>query len=310
MRLLFPVVEVTRLLSNLIKSGFVAFSRDDTLVIDTNKNHVIENVNNVLTEEMSVTQETAEEALAAALIRDVGLDDDMDEKSQLTNLSDVTGGVLGISEEEAIQKSEEILNQAKQEAEDIVNQAHEEAEQMRAAAYDEAEMVKQQAKDEGYQQGYEEGREQIRAEYDIKKQQLEEQIAENEHFLQEKEKSLVVETEHKMVELLSKLIPTITGISIENEKEALFYMINVAMRNLENSSKFVIRVSSEDYEMLTSRKNEIYGALNPNIDLEIFEDAKLDAMQCLIDTDNGIVDVSLDVQLNNLIKALKLMIQE
>lgn len=310
MRLLFPVVEVTRSLSNLIKSGFVAFSRDDTLVIDTNKNHVIENVNNVSTEEMLVTQETAEEALAAALIRDVGLDDDVDDKSQLTNLSDVAGGVLGISEEEAIQKSEEILNQAKQEAEDIVNQAHEEAEKMRAAAYDEAEMLKQQAKDEGYQQGYEEGREQISAEYDIKAQQLEKQIVENELFLKEKEESLVVETERKMVELLCKLIPTITGISIENEKEALFYMINGAMRNLENSSRFVIRVSSEDYEMLMSRKKEIYGALNPNIDLEIFEDAKLDAMQCQIDTDNGIVDVSLDVQLNNLIKALKLMIQE
>ena len=57
-------------------------------------------------------------------------------------------------------------------------------------------------------------------------------------------------------------------------------------------------------------KDNIYGALNPGIKLEIFEDSKLSKMQCLIETDNGIVDLSLDVQLGNLKKALKMMIKE
>ena len=82
------------------------------------------------------------------------------------------------------------------------------------------------------------------------------------------------------------------------------------MQDLDNSKHFVIKVSSNDYEELLERKDEIYGALNPAIEMEIFEDAKLTAMQCLIETDNGIVDVSLDVQLDNLITALKLMVKE
>ena len=87
-------------------------------------------------------------------------------------------------------------------------------------------------------------------------------------------------------------------------------MINVAMHDLDNSKHFVVKVSGDDYEDIAERKEEIYGALNPNIDIEIFEDAKLLPMQCLIETDNGIVDISLDVQLDNLKKALKLMVQE
>ena len=82
------------------------------------------------------------------------------------------------------------------------------------------------------------------------------------------------------------------------------------MHDLDNSKHFVIKVSEADYEELLERKAEIYGALNPAIHMEIFEDAKLSAMQCLIETDNGIVDISLDVQLDNLITALKLMIVE
>lgn len=309
MKLLFPVVEVTRLLSNLIKSGFVAFSKNNALVIDTNKNHIIENIENSLSQEMKAEEESAEEALAAALIRDVGLDEELMEGS-VTLAAGMSGESFGISEEEAEKQSEEILLKAKQEAEEIVNQAHKEAEQMRAAVYDEVENIRQQAHEEGYQAGYSDGNSQIVAEYEEKKVKLDAQFAENEQLLIEREKALIAKTEHKMVDLLCRFIPSITGVSIENERNVLLHMINTAMRDLENSDKFVIRVSCDDYEMLSERKNEIYGALNPSIELEIYEDARLESMQCLIDTDNGMVDVSLDVQLNNLIKALKLLTQE
>lgn len=302
--MLFPVVEVTRLLSNLIKSGFVAFSREDAVVIDANKNHIIESIDSLGDMEIAASEETEEEALAAALIRDVGLDEDLEDGESAM----LFGNGMNISEDEAKSKAEEILAAARQEADDIVNQAHEEAEQMHSVAYDEAIEIKQQAQEEGYQKGYLEGKEQADLEYEKKIAQLNEKMIENEQILVDKEKTLIEQTEHKMVDILCQLIPAITGVSIENEKNVLLYMINMAMHDLDNSTKFVIRVSSDDYGALLEQKDKIYGARNPNIALEIFEDAKLQTMQCLIDTDNGIVDISLDVQLNNLIKALKLMI--
>lgn len=293
-------------MSNLFKSGFVAFSKEDALVIDTNRNRIIESIDASLPYETAAAEESEEDVLAAALIRDVGLDEESGDAmaSLVPDFSEVSDG---FSEEEIQEKSEELLVSAKKDAEEIINQAHEEAERLRAAAYDEAEQIKQQSREEGYQAGYCEGEKQALEEYEEKKAQYDARLAENEQYLDEKEAALVTETEHKMVDLLCQFIPKITGISIEGERDVLLYIINMAMHDLDNSTKFVIRVSSKDYAMLSERRNEIYGALNPGIELEIFEDAKLSPMQCLIDTDNGMVDVSLDVQLNNLIKALKLM---
>jgi flagellar assembly protein FliH len=301
-------VEVTRLLSNLIKSGFVAFSQDDTLVIDANKNKIIEQIDDTV-KKQEMLEQSEEEALAAALIRDMGLDGDLDEAGELAVDEDVLS-FREMSEEEQQQKVDDILAQAKHDAEEIVSKAHEEAEQMRAAAFDEIQTLKQQAKEEGHQEGFSEGSQQALEECEKKKAQLEEQISQNEIFLKEREEQLVLDSSNKMVELLCQLIPKLVGVSVEKERDVLLHLINQAMRNIDDSNHFVIRVSGQDYADLSSRKEEIYGALNPGVNLEIFEDAKLSSLQCQIETDNGLVDVSLDAQLDNLIKSLKLLIQE
>lgn len=305
--MLFPAVEVMRLLSNLIKSGFVAFSQDNTLVINANENKIIKGIEESTEETAASMEKSAEEALAEVMIHDAGLDTVLEEETDLltmdtADIQDVSSKLPGLADG--------IVEAARKEADEIVARAHGEVEKIRAEAYDEAQSIKKQAREEGYQEGYREGIAAARNECEEKKAELEKQMRESAAGLKEKEKALVTTTERKMVELLCQLIPAITGVAIDNQKDVLFYMINAAMRDLDNSKHFVIKVSGDDYEELAERKNEIYGALNPNIDLEIFEDAKLLPMQCLIETDNGIVDLSLDVQLDNLKKALKLMIQE
>lgn len=305
--MLFPVVEVTRLLSNLIKSGFVAFSRDNTLVIDANENKIIKGIAETVKEAPTSIENSVEEELAEAMIHDAGLDDVLQEEDALLamnadNIKALSAGLPNIAGE--------MVRAAKTEAEEIVARAHEEVGQLRAQAYEEAEKIKNQAREEGYQKGYQEGQDAANNECIQKKEELEIQMQEFIARLEEQEEILVRTTEHKMVDILCQLIPVITGVAIENQKDVILYMINVAMHDLDNSRHFVIRVSGDDYKEVSERKEEIYGARNPNIDLEIFEDAKLSPMQCLIETDNGIVDLSLGVQLDNLKKALKLMIQE
>ena len=295
------MVEVTKSLSNLIKSGFVAFSQDNTLVIDANENKIIKGIDEAIEE----TAASLEEMLAESMIRDAGLDDDEKEALLTVDPEDLQAASGNISN-----IADEIVKSAKAEADEIIAKAHEEVEQLRATVYDEAQKLKMQAKEEGYQEGYQNGSDAAISEYEIKKAELEEQICQSKVVLAEKEAELVKITEQKMVDLLCQLIPTITGVVIEEQKDVLLYMINVAMQDLDNSRHFVVKVSGDDYENIAEQKEEIYGALNPNIDIEIFEDAKLLPMQCLIETDNGIVDISLDVQLDNLKKALKLMVQE
>lgn len=295
-------------MSNLIKSGFIAFSQDNTLVIDANENKIIKNLDETLA--LSRRQDSVEEALAEAMIRDAELSGDDFDDDVLTMDTANIPGVTEASSEELRQMADEVLVSAKSEAETIISNAHDEAERLRAEAYDEIEALKEQALEEGRQQGYTEGLQSAEDEITEKKAELEQLRHKMEVKLQETEEELVSFTEKQMVDLLCQMIPHLTGVVIEEQRDVLLYIINSAMRDLDDSKHFVIKVSDDDYEEVSERKNEIYGALNPNIQLEVYEDAKLTARQCLIETDNGIVDISLDVQMDNLIKALKLMIKE
>ncbi|MGN0155188.1 MAG: FliH/SctL family protein [Lachnospiraceae bacterium] len=296
-------------MSNLIKSGFVSFSQDQTLVIDANKNKVIKGLDQAFNEASLSEEDIMEEAIAEAMIHEAGLEEATGEAL----LTMDTEALSHLSEKDVDIKNQvmdELLTTAKNDAEEIVNRAHDEAEQLRAAAYDEAEAIREQARVEGYDNGYQEGVEAASREYAEKEREINEHLKEKERWFQEKEEELIKETEKQMVDWLCQMIPQITGVVLDGQRDVLLYMVNSAMRDLDNSKHFVIKVSTDDYEEIAERKEEIYGAGNPNIELEVYEDAKLAPMQCLIETDNGIVDVSLDVQFDNLNKALRLMIKE
>lgn len=296
-----------RSLSNLIKSGFVAFSQDNTMVIDANNNKIIKGMEEALQEAAAAKEDASlEEALAEAMIEDAQIDG-IDEETMPSLTIDRD------SQEPMIRSqslADQIVQKAKADAKQIVEQAHDEAEQLRANAYDEAEQVKSQAREDGYQTGYQEGVEKAVAEYEDKKQALDNEIQQQTSLFQSEREQFVKEMEQNMVNWLCEMIPRIIGVCVEGQQEVLLYIVNEAIKNLDDSRHFVIRVSETDYSYLEQQKEQLYGAANPNVDLELFSDAKLSERQCLIETENGVVNVSLDEQLRNLQKALQLMIRK
>lgn len=300
-------------MSNLIKSGFVAFSQDNALVINANENKIIKGIDNAIEEAAIAKEGSVEEAIANAMVEDAdieGFDDDSDVGTKLIldrdTVPEIDETITAVSRE----KADSIIQAANKEAEEIINSAHDEAEKLRASAFDEAESIKQQAKEEGYENGYNEGSNAALQEFEEKNKELDDRLNNLQEEYNKKETQLIKDTEKNMVAWLSQMIPRITGVAVDGIENVLLYMINSSMRELDDSTHFVIKVSSEDYEEISQNKDAIYGALNPSIEMEIFEDSKLDKLQCIIETDNGIVDISLDTQLNNLIKALRLMVKE
>ena len=298
-------------MSNLIKSGFVAFSDDNTLVIDANENKIIKGIDNAIEEANLSKQSSVEEAIAEAMLEDAEIEglELSDTDTSLTMDTSLLPDLSEVLTSNASSSAEDIINSAKKEAEEIVEHAHDEAERMRGEAYDEAASIRETAKEEGYNEGYESGTSKALQELEEKNREIDEKIAAAEASIAEKEEQLILDTENKMAKWLIGMVAHITGVSIEGMQGVLLYMINNAMRELDNSRHFVIKVSPDDYIEVSEHKDDIYGALNPGIELEVFEDAKLEKYQCLIETDNGIVDISLDAQFDNLTKALKLMIK-
>ena len=85
------------------------------------------------------------------------------------------------------------------------------------------------------------------------------------------------------------------------------HLIDNALHNLEKSKRIVIRVSKEDIAMVSSKRSYFAKELKEDTELDITEDTSLSANQCIIETDNKIVDCSLDAQLDNLRDQIRML---
>ena len=124
--------------------------------------------------------------------------------------------------------------------------------------------------------------------------------------IQQKEyKQLLGGIEGHVAELLMSLITKLTGILAEDKTEIILYLVRKALENDDSGEDFTIRVSSEDFNTLSDKKEYIEGIINSEI--QIVVDAQLGKNQCFIESENRLIDCSLDVQLDNLITDLKLL---
>jgi len=184
------------------------------------------------------------------------------------------------------------LEEAKKEAENIIRQAKEEAAKIKNEAF-------AQAQKRGYDEGMQKARkeaERLEAEYAKKLQKLEEERA-----------NILDDLQPMLAELIAAFVEKITGIVIEDKKEVILYLVEKAVKKLDKCNELRIRVSTEDYEYVLGRREELARLFEREIAIYIAEDPSLLKNQCLIETDSRIIDCSLDVQLSNLITDIKLI---
>lgn len=265
-------------MSNVIKSGFVAFAHDDKLVIDSELLYA-EKENKVI---RSIDEQDED-------IEDLELEDILEDNTYKETEFEEKRVLADMMLQDAKTQSERMLSEARLQAAQIM----------------------ESAKQDGYQAGYAEGIEKAEQEKQDALKELQKQVELDKlqvlSAIEAEKNQFLNDAEPKMAALACDLVTKLTGIVVEEQKDVLFYIINRTMRDIEDSKHFIVKVSEEDYELLESRKDEIYGANNPGIFLEIFADVKLSRNQCVIETDNGMVDCSLDVQLKNLIRDIRLL---
>ncbi len=223
-----------------------------------------------------------------------GLDADEIDPSELEGYDDISDSF--VEDPELAREAAAVIEDAYKEAEEIKNQALAEIED-----------AKERARIEGLDQGYNEGIKQAEDEMDNLRAKL---LLEQEEFIEKSNAELdqaIAELEPKFVEILCELLHRLTGIVVTGHKDVILYLINNAIKNIDNCHEFLVSLSEEDYQYVDKNKDKIYGYLNPSTKIELFQDANLTKNQCKIETENGLVDLSLDVQLNEMIKTLMLL---
>ena len=195
------------------------------------------------------------------------------------------------------------LENANAEAERIIEEARLQAEQIIADANKNADAAFEEAK----QNGYYEGNEKAQEEMNIKQAQLEVEFDNKRKELEQEYINLKESIEPELVEVITDVFRKVTGVVAEDNQEIILHLINDVMHNADGSRDYVIKVSPDDYKFLVNNQGKIYCAMSREVNIDIVEDATLERNQCMIETNTGIFNCSLDIELNNLIKNIKLL---
>ena len=291
------MVEVTRSLSNLLKGYYVGVNNSDARVIDSNE---------LISEKLVHIRATVNsggfsgDGFSAGL-NPLNVSEVLDDNSRILGEEAPVDNEQTIAEAES--KKEDILNEARMEADSIVGRANEDALSIIENAKLEAEKILLEAREAGYSEGLSKAnaeadaiKQQVIKEYEDKKQQL---IAE----YRRKEEQI----EPELVDVILNIFADITKAVSIDKRDMILTLVNNVMNGGEASRSFVIRTSVEDAIFLRENKDKIIGSSRKDIHIEIVADPSMKRNECLIDTDTGVYDCSLDIQLENLINDIRIL---
>ena len=197
-----------------------------------------------------------------------------------------------------LREKEKILEEARKEAAAIEQEAKEKAEQI-------SEEAQMKGFEEGRQKGYEEGL--IRAE-----KENEAKHRENQRFFKESlEKALIEinkEKEKCLREYLEELkdiavavAEKVIHISLRSSGSVISRMIEAETEKLQKMDWVKIYMEKEDYETMVQADGHLaekLSRLSDNVKFIVMEDGKCGS--CIIEMPDGIIDMSVDTQLENI----------
>lgn len=174
----------------------------------------------------------------------------------------------------AIRRSEELLSDAEAEANQILNAAHE------AAAAE---------KQRGYEQGLEEGKAAIVAK---KLELLDESV------------SFMESVEGKMVDVVMTALKKCV-MEIGDEEMVVQIVRKVMNAVVRNQRRITLKVAPEMVSVVRGRLNEILAEYPLMEEIDVQENTRLSGAACMIETEAGIADASVETQLAAIEKSLK-----
>ena len=185
------------------------------------------------------------------------------------------------------------LQQAQEQADAIIQQAKEQA-----AA------VLENAKEEGHNQGYEAGYQEGVAAAEVLKQEIEQK----KNDLEAEYQQLVDDLEPEMVDTLTQIYEHVFGIELREDKGIILHLLKSTLSRIEPGKALIVHVSSNDYDDVLDERPSLEACVtSPNTSMEIIEDPLLKENECMIESDSGVFDCSLGVELSELSRKLKLL---
>ena len=278
--------------STLYKAGFVHLG-EDARVIDMNAilekrlKEEAERRSRQPEHELVAAQDGFTEGLNAEKV-DVLLEPDA-EAASLQNASIQEQEQLKQEIEEARNELASLQAQIEQEKE----QAQLEIDQMKAKAFEEA-------NEQGYQEGYRKG---LDSAQELQKQCEDERLQQEQEYQKKLE-----EMEPLMVDTLCDVYSHIFKVEAKEHKELVLKLLQDTLLKVDGTGSIIVHVAKEDYAYVQEQKGALLEEAGMQSgSVEIVSDAALARAQCMIETEGGVYDCSLDTELAELKRRLMLL---
>ena len=174
-------------------------------------------------------------------------------------------------------------------------------------AREDAETIRQEAQNEGFEQGLAEGRQAAEEELAKRMKELESEFIVRTQQLEDDYNRKRADMEPELVEALLEVFSKITYTIADNKRDMVLSLVNGVLKNTEMSKEYLIKVSEDDYNFLIANKELINKGTSKDIKIDICVEPQLKRNQCIIESDVGVFDCSLDIQLQNLISDIRVL---
>lgn len=281
----------------MFKAGYVSFGQGEARIIDNNElaNKKIEEF-----QEQEIRRQRAQMAMEEGYDEENPPEEftpgiDMNQLTQLTEDQSMLGSFPDPQfDMEAMQAEIDLkLQQAQEQADMIIENANAQAENIRNQAMD-------AGRQEGYDAGYQEG---VAAAEAIKQQ-----AEEHRQELDKEYQQLVDEIEPEMVDVLTQIYEHVFDIDLREDKGIILHLLKSTLSRIEPGNDLIVHISSDDYDEIMENKEALDACVtSPNTTMEIIEDPLLKENECMIESDSGVFDCSLGVELKEISRKLKLL---
>lgn len=207
-------------------------------------------------------------------------------------------------EEEPVDMSEQteaILEEARQNAEKIIADANAQAEEILSAAQLNADAMKNLARQDGEKEGYNEGTQRAAMELQEAQRSMQSEVDKIQNDYMEKQ----LQMEREIVEMCLPVFEHVFSVELGGRKDVIYHLLDHCIMKIERTGQMQIKVSDANADFIKSKKDEIQGKVGAEVGLDIIADPLLNDSQCIIETDGGIFDCSIDTELDNLIREIR-----
>ncbi len=285
-------------MSNLFKAGYVSYDSSEARIIDSNE---------LANRKIEAFQEQELKRQRAQMSQDEDYQEGMEgddfipgiDMEQLTQLTEDQSMLQPVPPDpqfdmEAMQAEIDLkLQQAQEQADAIIQDAMAQADEIRNNAIE-------QGRQEGYNAGYQEG---VAA-----AQSLQDEIEQQRGDLEKEYQQIVDELEPEMVDILTQIYEHVFNIELREDKGIILHLLKTTLSRIEPGNNLIVHISSDDYDDVMDEKDTLQAAItSPNTTMEIIEDPLLKENECMIESESGVFDCSLGVELSEITRKLKLL---